>query len=92
VVEDGAGDEVGEEGDKEEVGEEVLALGLALGEVDEVGDLGEGEEGDAERKQDRVGIEVGQVQGLDQEQDLEEVLEVEEGEQVEGDAEGKQAR
>ncbi len=63
VVEDGAGDEVGEEGDEEEVREEVLALGLALREVDEVGDLGEGEEGDAEREEDRVGMDVDEVEG-----------------------------
>ena len=69
VVEDGAGDEVGEEGDEEEIGEEVLALGLALGEIDEVGDLGEGEEGDAEGQQDGVRIEVGEMERLDEQQE-----------------------
>ena len=47
VVEDGAGDEVGKEGDEEEIGEKVLALGLTLGEVDEIRDLGKGEERNA---------------------------------------------
>ncbi len=91
VMEDGAGDEVGEEGDEEEIGEEVLALGLSLGEIDEVGDLGEGEEGDAERKQDGVGIDVGEMQGLEEEERFEEVLEVEEGEEIESDAEEEEA-
>ena len=91
MVQDGPDDEVGEEGDEEEIGEEVLALGLALREIDEVGDLGDGEEGDAEREQDGVRIEVGEVEGLDEEEGLIEVLEVEEAEEVEGYAEGEQA-
>ena len=33
VVQDGAGDEVWEEGDEEDVAEQALAFGLALGEV-----------------------------------------------------------
>ena len=53
---DGAGDEMGEEADEEEVGEEVLRLGFALAEIDEVGDLREGEEGDAQRKDDAAEV------------------------------------
>ena len=64
VVEDGAGDEVGEEGDEEEVGEEVLALRLALGEVDQVGDLGEGEEGDAQGKRTGWGLKLARWSAL----------------------------
>ena len=60
-MEDGAGDEVREECDEDEVGEEVLPLGLALREVDEVGDLGEGEERDSERKKDGVRVDVCEV-------------------------------
>ena len=90
VVEDGAGDEVGEEGDEDEIGEEVLSLGLSLREIDEVGDLREGEEGDSERKKDGVRIDVGEVESLDQQEDFEEVFEVEEGEEVEGDSEEEQ--
>ena len=47
VVEDGASDQVREKSDEQEIREKVLALCLSLGEIDKVGDLGEGEKGDA---------------------------------------------
>ena len=70
MVEDGAGDEVRKEGDEEEIGEEVLAFSLALGEIDEVGDLGEGEEADAERKENAVRVDVSDVVGDEKRQEL----------------------
>ncbi len=82
VVQDGAGDEMGEEGDEEEVALEVLLVRGALLQVDEVGDLGEGEKGDAEREDD-VDPVAGRVHdGGDAVKRRDEVFEVAEGGQV----------
>ena len=55
VVDDRSGDELGEEGDEQQVVGEVVFAGLAAVGIDEVGDLLEGEERDAERQDDRQG-------------------------------------
>ena len=52
VMDQRPGDQVGEEGDEEQVVGEVILLGLAAVGIDEVGDLEEGEEGDREGEDD----------------------------------------
>ena len=85
VMNDGAGDEMGEEADEEEVGERALRLGFALAEIDEVGDLREGEEGDAERKDDTAEVAREPADAVEEVQEREEVLEPEEQKQISGD-------
>ncbi len=84
-MEDGAGDEVGEEGDEEDVGDDVLLLGDALLQVDEVGDLGKGEEGDAERKDDFAEVMRADAGVAEEVEERKQVLEVNEGADVDDD-------
>ncbi len=58
MVQDGAGDEVAEEGDEQAVVEQPAVLGDAGLAVDQVAELGEGEKRDAEREQNAAGIDV----------------------------------
>ena len=88
MVQDGTDNEVREKGHKEQVGKKILTLGLTLCEIDQVGDLGEGEEGDADGQQYGVRMQSGrEVQRPDEEQSLIEILEVKERQQVESDTE-----
>jgi hypothetical protein len=89
VMENGASDQVRKECNEEQVREKVLDLCLPLGEIYQIGDLGEGKKGDAQREQDRMRVDVSQMERLDGHKALVEVLEVEEGKQVEGDTEGQ---
>ncbi len=85
VVDDGACDEVGEEGDEEDVGEEILAGCNVLREVDEIGDLGEGEEGDAKREDDVGEVVAEEADVVEPAEHGEEVLEPDEQAEVDGD-------
>jgi hypothetical protein len=89
VVDDRPGDELGEEGDEEQVVGEVVFAGLAAVGIDEVGDLLEGEEGNAERQHDVRQVEVEAGQSLDGAVEEAGVLEPAEQAEVGGDAEGE---
>ena len=52
VMDDGARQEMGKEGDEERIIQEVVFLGPARVGVDEIGDLGERKEADAQRQDD----------------------------------------
>ena len=91
MVQDRPRDQVREVGDEERVVHEVVLAHLALGRVDQIGDLGKRVERDAERQDDLadrpVGAE-GVVEIVDEEVG---VLEIAQQQQIERDAEHEQA-
>ena len=87
VMDDGAGDELREEGDEERVVGEAVFARLALVRVDQIGDLLEGEEGDGQRQDDGVEVEVGSGEGVEAADGEVGVFEVAEQGEVEEDAE-----
>ncbi len=65
VVDDGAGNQLREEGHEEGVMQEAVFVGLATIGVDQVGDLLEGEEGDRQRQDDGLQYQVVAEQGVE---------------------------
>ena len=80
---------MGEEGDEDGVGEQSLTARDALAEVDEVGDLGEGKEADAEGEDDIGKGVVDEVVGREEVEQGEEVFEVRQQQEI-GDDGGDQ--
>jgi hypothetical protein len=83
VVQDRTCNEVREEGDEEEIGKKILHLGLALGEIDKVGDLRKCEERDAKREQDGVRVDGREVKRTEKQQSVVQIFEIKKRQQVE---------
>ena len=91
VVDDRPGDELREEGHEQAVVQEPVFRRLALGGIDQIRHLLEGEERDAERQDDGADAEVQTGQRADILHDEDGIFEVSQQRQIAGDAEDQQA-
>src|SRR5947207_758825 len=90
VVQNGAGNQVREVGDEQQVREKALHLSLSLSEIDQIRDLRESEKRDAEWKEYRMGCEADGVQRFERDEELKKVFEVEKSQKVQRDTAGQQ--
>ncbi len=86
VVDDRPGDQLREEGHEQAVVQEPVFRRFALGGIDQIGDLLEGEERDAERQDDGADAEVQAGQRADILHDEDGIFEIGQHRQIAGDA------